>query len=53
MNIDYISIGNRIRTARTNLSLSQEQLAEKCNLSTSFIGHIERGSRKMSLETLV
>ncbi len=53
MNIDYISIGNRIRSARIALGLSQEQLAEKCNLSTSFIGHIERGSRKMSLETLV
>lgn len=52
MNIDYISIGSRIRSARTALGLSQEQLAEKCNLSTSFIGHIERGSRKMSLETL-
>ena len=29
------------------------ELAEKCNLSVSFLGHIERGSRKMSLETLV
>lgn len=52
-NIDYIAIGNRIRTARKNMGLSQEQLAEKCSLSVSFIGHIERGDRKMSLETLV
>lgn len=51
--IDYIAIGNRIMIARKNMGLSQEQLAEKCGLSTSFLGHIERGSRKMSLETLV
>lgn len=51
--IDYISVGSRIRSARKNLGLSQEQLAESCNLSVSFMGHIERGSRKMSLETLV
>ena len=43
-NIDYIAIGNRIRTARKNMGLSQEQLAEKCSLSVSF---------KMSLETLI
>ena len=35
------------------MGLSQEQLAEKCGLSVSFIGHIERGGRKMSLETLI
>lgn len=52
-NIDYIAIGNRIRNARKNMGLSQEQLAEKCGLSVSFIGHIERGNRKMSLETLI
>lgn len=52
-NIDYISIGNRVRTARKNLNLSQEELAELCDLSVSFMGHIERGTRKMSLETLI
>ncbi len=28
-------------------------LAEKCGISMSFLGHIERGSRIMSLETFV
>jgi transcriptional regulator with XRE-family HTH domain len=52
-NLDYIAIGNRIRSTRKNIGLSQEELAEECGLSVSFMGHIERGSRKMSLETLV
>lgn len=52
-NIDYAAMGVRIRTARLDAGLSQSELAEKCNLSVSFLGHIERGSRKMSLETLV
>lgn len=33
--------------------LTQEQLAVKIGVSVSFIGHIERGSRTTSLETLV
>ncbi len=52
-NIDYTAMGGRIRNARLDAGLSQSELAEKCNLSVSFLGHIERGSRKMSLETLV
>jgi len=52
-NIDYAAIGGRIRNARLAAGLSQAALAEKCNISISFLGHIERGSRKMSLETLV
>ena len=52
-NIDYTAMGGRIRNARLDAGLSQSELAERCNLSVSFLWHIERGSRKMSLETLV
>lgn len=52
-NIDYTAMGGRIRGARQAAGLSQSELAERCALSVSFLGHIERGSRKMSLETLV
>ena len=52
-NIDYAAMGGRIRSARQAAGLSQSELAEQCGLSVSFLGHIERGSRKMSLETLV
>ncbi len=52
-NIDYIRIGEKIKIARTEAGLSQEKLADLCDISLSFLGHIERGTRKMSLETLV
>lgn len=53
MEVDYIAIGGRIRDQRHVLGLTQEALAERCGISFSFLGHIERGTRKMSLKTLV
>ena len=32
--------------------MTQEGLAERVEISASFMGHIERGSRKMSVDTL-
>lgn len=51
--MDYVALGMRIRQRRHQLRLTQEQLAERCDLSASFLGHIERGSRKASLETVI
>ncbi len=51
--MDYIDLGRRVRKQRSQLGWTQAQLAEKVNVSTSFIGHVERGTRKASLETLV
>ena len=51
--IDYKLLGEQIRYVRNLQHLSQEDLAEMCNISSSFMGHIERGTRKMSLETFV
>lgn len=45
-------LGQRIRLLRENLGISQEKLAEKANLNTSFVGQIERGGKKPTLETL-
>ena len=50
--IDYIAIGERIRKARKAQGLTQEAASEKCNVTSSFYGNIERGSRKLSVETL-
>jgi transcriptional regulator with XRE-family HTH domain len=50
--MDYVLLGKRVRIRRQVLGLTQEGLAEKIGVSTSFIGHIERGSRKLSVETL-
>ena len=52
-NIDYKLLGEQIRYVRNLQHLSQEDLAEMCDISPSFMGHIERGTRKMSLETFV
>lgn len=50
--MDYKSLGKRIRKARRFADLTQEQLAEAAGVSTSFIGHIERGTRVPSVQTL-
>lgn len=50
---DYVAIGQRIRRCRRNADITQQQLAKMIDCSTSFIGHIERGTRKLSVETLL
>lgn len=49
----YKNIGRRIRTKRQERHLTQEKLAEQAGISLSFLGHIERGTRKLSVETLI
>lgn len=51
--IDYSKIGMRIRQGRKTKGWSQDELARKCGISMSFMGHIERGTRIMSLDTFV
>ena len=51
--MNYVELGKRIREARHGCGLTQAALAEKADVSTSFIGHIERGSRVVSLDTFV
>lgn len=51
--LDYYGIGQKIKSSRLELGLSQEKAAELCGISASFYGNIERGTRKMSLETFV
>ena len=51
--VDYKDFGARVRILRRKQELTQEELAEQVGISASFMGHIERGSRIASLETLV
>lgn len=44
---------NRIKFLRENLKLSQEELAEKLNLSKGIISLYEQEKRKPSLEILI
>ncbi len=46
------ALGKRIREERLKLNLTQERLAEDVNLSTAYIGQIERGERSLTLENL-
>lgn len=50
--MDYVLLGKRVRIRRQVLELTQEELAERIGVCTSFIGHIERGTRKLSVDTL-
>lgn len=51
--LDYGKMGTRIRQVRKLKGWSQDELASRCGISMSFLGHIERGTRVMSLETFV
>jgi len=47
-----ISIGNNIRKLRKQKGFTQKELAEKCNLSRSYLADLERGRYNPSLESL-
>ena len=51
--MDLKSIGKRIREKRIDHSWSQEELAEKVNVSPVYIGMIERGEKLPRLETFI
>jgi len=46
-------LGARIRKERENLNLSREKFAEIVGISPYYLGQIERGDRRMSLEILI
>lgn len=50
--IDYVAMGGRIRQLRKEHNITQAQLAARLEISPAFMGHIERGTRVPSLETL-
>ena len=53
MNVDYKTLGAKIRQKRQVLGLTQERVSEKLDLSESFYSRIERGERVLSVETLM
>ena len=50
--MNHAAMGERIKAKRKELNLTQVQFANMAGVSTSFMGHIERGSRIASIETL-
>jgi transcriptional regulator with XRE-family HTH domain len=45
-------VGAKIKTLRTQMGLSQVELAEKAKSQDTYIGEIERGNRNISLKML-
>lgn len=52
MTVNYKKLGKRLKEFRVKNGLTQEKLAELCDLSTSYISYIETGKRKLSFKTI-
>lgn len=51
--MDLTQLGNRIRIAREKMGITQEDLAERVDISPSHISVIERGVKASRVDTLV
>lgn len=47
-----INVGQRIRSLRQNLGLSQEKLALKADIDRTYLAGAEQGKRNISLKSL-
>lgn len=45
-------LGKRIQKLRKELGLTQEEFAEKLNISRTHVGHIEQGRKSPSLKLM-
>lgn len=52
MEIDYKAIGFKVKKIRNEKGMTQEELAEKCDLSSVYIGYVENAKRKIGLSSL-
>jgi len=46
------TLSNNIKNFRSDLNLSQEELADKCGLHRTYVGAVERGERNVTLSSL-
>jgi transcriptional regulator with XRE-family HTH domain len=46
-------LGENIRVSRKQSGISQEKLAEKADLNTTYISDVERGEENISVDALV
>lgn len=47
------SLGSRIRELRSEHGWTQEQFAEFCGVHRTYMGHVERGEKNVSLSTVL
>lgn len=52
MELNYKSIGKRIKTARITAGLTQEKLSELVGVSPTHLSNIETGTTRVSLKPL-
>ena len=53
MELDYKSIGKRVKIARINADLTQERLSEIVEISPTHLSNIETGTTHVSLTTII
>jgi transcriptional regulator with XRE-family HTH domain len=53
MTLDFNIIGLRVKESRLQKQMSQAVLAERIDMSVTYISHIETAKKQASLETLV
>ena len=53
LQIDLVEIGKRISTERKRNNITQEQLAEKMNVSIQMISNLERGNKAIKINNLL
>ncbi|MBT3303146.1 helix-turn-helix transcriptional regulator [Candidatus Woesearchaeota archaeon] len=46
------TLSNNIKKLRSDMNLSQEELADKCGLHRTYVGAVERGERNVTLSSL-
>ena len=46
-------LGEKIRTVRKQTRMSQEKLAERADLNTTYVSAVERGEENISVDALV
>ena len=51
--MEKYTIGDRIREARKHQGLTQDQLAERLDISVQFVGQIERGLKLPSMQVFI
>lgn len=51
--VNKLTMGDRIREARKKLRLTQEQLAEKLDVSVTYVSEIERGLKMPSMQLFI
>ncbi len=48
-----MTFGDKLKSAREEQGMTQEQLGKRCGLEQSYIAHLERGARKPCFDNFV